>query len=78
MLLNSYAIVQSKLGPIPESMDQPTMDAWIDKLRIGGSQVPLSFLSREQLSALLTYSVSRLFASAEDKSSAGSPPDEPI
>ncbi len=77
VLLNSYAIVQSKLGPIPESMDEPTMDAWVDRLRVGGSQVPLSFLSREQLSALLMYSVSRSSASPEARSFVGSPPEEP-
>jgi len=78
VLLNSYAIVQSKLGPIPDSMDEQTMDAWIERLRVGGSTLPLAWLSQEQARALLMRSVSRLFASQEDKSSAGSQPDERI
>jgi hypothetical protein len=77
VLLNSYAIVQAKLGPIPDFMDRATQDAWIERLKVGGSALPLALLSSDQKNDLIMYLVSQLPNSAEDKSSAGSPPEAP-
>lgn len=73
VLINSYAIVQMKLGPLPESMGKVEFDAWVQRLRDGGSQLPLALLSSAQKNELIMYLVSLLPNSAEDNSSAGSP-----
>ncbi len=73
VLLNSYAIVQSKLGPLPEDMGKLEYEAWIARLKEGGSALPLARLSAERLRALCLYMASRCPSLPEDNSSAGSP-----
>ena len=71
VLLNSYAIVQTRLGPLPDSMGKAEYEAWISRLKEGGSALPLALVSPGQLRDLLTYTIDQLVNLRADKSSAG-------
>ncbi len=58
VLFEAYATWQAESGPIVGFMTTEEMDLWIARLREGGNQSQLSFLSREALTALLLYSAS--------------------
>lgn len=77
VLINLYAMVQLKLGPIPAWMTDSEMEAWVQRLKEGGSAFPLASLSREQLKALVTFLVFQSSSSPMASSSAGLPPEEP-
>lgn len=77
ILMNQYSMVQAKLGPIRSAMTHEECEAWITRLREGGSEFPLALLSPAQQTALLMYLVKQHVSSPTDKSSAGSLPDEP-
>jgi hypothetical protein len=74
-LFMAYLTHQSESGPLVSSMDVPTMNAWIEKLREGASRLPLSVLSLAGLQDLVMHLVSLLPTSPTDSGSAGSPPD---
>lgn len=76
VLINQYAAIQHRLGPIVDLMDDDTADAWIKRLQEGGAAAPLAFLSSGQKDDLLMRSVSRLQSLQEVNSSVGSPPGE--
>jgi hypothetical protein len=77
VLLNAYAIVQMKLGPLPDAMGKVEYDAWVSRLREGGSELPLALLSLGQLRGLVMHTISLLPSSPADNSSAGSPQEPP-
>jgi hypothetical protein len=78
VLINMYAIVQNKLGPIVSWMSEGECDAWIKRLQEGGSELPLGLLSSEAVKALLMHSVRRLQKSTGASTLPGLPPEEPI
>lgn len=77
VLVNAYALVQHKYGPIVSAMTAADYEAWIKRLTDGGSATPLSFLSWEQRSDLTMYLVSELVNCRTRNSSVGKPLDEP-
>jgi hypothetical protein len=56
VLFNAYRLVQYKYGPFERTMEDGDVDAWIERLRSGGSAFPLLALPLPQL-AELTYSL---------------------
>lgn len=77
VLHHHYLTVKTEVGPIVAVMTDDEIDALIVVLAEGGSAVPLDTLSWDMLSALLISMASRLHASRTDKSSPGSPADQP-
>lgn len=71
VLLDAYHLFRSESGPIISEMTVEEMDAWIAKLREGGSRVPLARLSGEAKSDLILYLLEKLSTLT---GSAGSPP----
>jgi len=59
-------------------LTEEAREALIERLREGGSAVPLASLSLAQWTDLTMHLVSRCPSSAILKHSAGSPPDAPI
>ncbi len=77
VLIDQYAAIQYKFGPIVAHMTADECEAWIKRLQEGGSEVLLSFLSPGSKNDLLMYLVSQLSSSRTASSSATAPPDEP-
>jgi len=77
VLMMSYLLVQSQLGPIVSEMGTDEMEAWIERLAIGGGANPLPFLSLGAQSLLMSSMASRLWLSRTDNNSPGSPPGDP-
>ena len=77
VLMDQYEIVQYELGPIASYMTEEAQEALIKRLREGGSAVPLASISSAQRIALIMHLVSRHPTSPTDRSSVGSPQDEP-
>lgn len=77
VLMMHYLRVQSELGPISGEMNQETVDAWIERLAVGGSAFPLGFLSLGAQSTLMISMASRLWASRTASASPGSQPVDP-
>lgn len=78
VLMHSYTIVQSELGPIAAYLSVVEQEALIKRLQEGGSALPLASLPSELLRDLIMYMASRHVSLPTDKSSAGSLPDDPI
>lgn len=76
VLVAAYAIIQIELGPIVADMTDLECEAYIERLKKGGSYSPLASLSLEQRIRLQMYTIERYVSSPTDNSSAGSPPDE--
>jgi hypothetical protein len=76
VLITHYYSVQSELGPIISSMSKEESEAMLDTLKRTGERYPLDSISREQLTLLLLFSVSRTPSSSTDTSLPGSPRDE--
>jgi hypothetical protein len=55
VLYHSYLIVREELGPIVSKMGQEEMDAWVEKLAVGGAADPLSFISLAARSEFMMY-----------------------
>ena len=62
VLFNAYRLVQYKYGPFERTMEDGDTDAWIERLRRGGSAFPLLALPLPQL-AELTYSLAEKMSS---------------
>ncbi len=63
VLFNAYRLVQYKYGPLEKYVDSDEdLEAWIQRLKEGGSAFPLSVLPLPQL-AELTYSLSEKISS---------------
>jgi hypothetical protein len=75
VLVNTYMQVQVEVGPIMSQMSDEDVDAWIRRLRDGGSRVPLASLSLAALIDLAFTLACRNGSSPTDTSSAGSPPE---
>lgn len=75
VLVNQYALVQHRYGPIVSGMTTEDYEAWIKRLHDGGSATPLAFLSWEQRTDLLMHSVSQLVALRTLNSSVGKQQD---
>jgi hypothetical protein len=75
ILVKSYSMVQLRLGPIQAYLSNEEYDAWIERLKVGGTELPLAYLSTEQQIGLIMYMVSLSANSQTDKSSVGSPPE---
>lgn len=76
VLISSYAIVQQELGPIVSTLSVAEMDAWLDRLGDGGSQLPLASFSLGQLRDLVMHSASRLATSPTGNTSPGEQPSD--
>lgn len=77
VLLNAYALVMHRFGPIVSTMTADDYEAWIKRLTDGGSSTPLSFLSWELRNDLLMYSLSELQKCRTAIFSVTKRPDEP-
>jgi hypothetical protein len=75
ILVKSYSMVQLRLGPIQAYLTNEEYDAWIERLKVGGSELPLVLLSGEQQIGLIMYMISQSVTSPMDKSSVTSQPD---
>ncbi|WP_437767184.1 hypothetical protein WMF27_20510 [Sorangium sp. So ce281] len=75
VLMFNYTRVQSELGPIVGKMSQEEMDAWIERLAVGGSSFPLDSLSLAARSQLMLYMASQLYSSRMASSSPGTQPE---
>ena len=76
VLFQAYCDFQAESGPIISQMEPAEMDAWLERLAEGASQVPLAVLSSDAKNQLLEHSASRLYRSRTDSGSAGQPPSE--
>lgn len=75
-LCQIYYGVQDDLGPLVTTMSDAEREAFLTQLEKDGARYPLDLLSRDQLRALLIFSVFRRSTSSTDTSSPGSPQDE--
>lgn len=57
-LFGAYLMVQKKFGPYEKEMDDGEVNAWIERLEVGASELPLSQLASHQL-VELTMSLAR-------------------
>lgn len=76
VLFKLYMQVRAELGPIVAEMSPEEMDAWIERLAIGGGTFPLAQLSQDALEVLAIFMARRIQSLQTDKSSPGSPPEE--
>jgi hypothetical protein len=76
VLFRAYGTVRIEIGPVVQMMTQEEYDAWIERLAVGGSAVPLSFMTLAAQTELLMYSARQLHASRMDNSSPTRPLDE--
>lgn len=77
VVVNAYALVQHRLGPIVATMSDVEYEAWVERLGEGGSEIPLASLSWELRTALLMRTARELWTSRMANSSAGLPPAAP-
>lgn len=76
VLMSTYLLVQTEIGPIVNSLEPEEVDQWIQRLVEGGSANPLGLLSSDGLADLVMHLASRLYSSLTATSSSGSPADE--
>lgn len=76
-LFESYLTVQAELGPIVADMTPEMAEAWIERLAEGGSALPLALLSSAAMNTLAVFMAKLIVSYRTERSSAGSPPDEP-
>lgn len=77
VLISSYTLVQRKLGPISDTLSEGEFEAWIERLKVGGNSLPLASFSSALRIDLIMYLVDHYVTLPMDKSSVGSPPEEP-
>jgi len=77
VMFGQYNIVRSQIGPIVSIMSTDEMNAWIERLAIGGQADPLAFLTLAARSDLLMFMASQLHSSRTANSSPTAPPDSP-
>lgn len=77
VLARHYLQTQTRLGPIVAWLTAEEEKAWIERLAVGGSAIPLGLLSPGAQEALMLSMASQLHASWMAMSSAGSQQDEP-
>lgn len=78
MLFGHYATAQLELGPTALTLSQEEMDAWIDRLKEGGSGFPFNTLPSDLQKLLLLRMAYRLRKSEKEDTSAGSLLEETI
>jgi len=76
VLMNAYEFVQLELGPIAAFLSEPAREALIERLREGGSAIPLASLSLAQWTDLTMHLVSRCPSSAMGSILPGTQPEE--
>lgn len=54
-LFGAYLLVQKKFGPYEREMTDDEVNAWIERLEVGASELPLSQLASHQLVDLCLY-----------------------
>jgi len=60
-LFGAYVMVQKRFGPYEREMDDAEVNAWVERLEAGASDLPLSRLASHQLAALCMSLARRAF-----------------